>query len=250
MSDKGAPVSDTLAPMQDTTGVAGDRAHGPVTTPTPATTDHRLGVFQQILMIPWIGVLLGIILIGLFLTVKMGTIFLSVDNLSSVALDFSYIAIAALGSAIVIIGGGIDLSVGSTMGLTGVLVALAISNGWPVPLAIAAGLGLGVAVGAINSVFITGVRLIPFIATLGMLSALRGLGTGLVSGQSTTANTAFDVIGQGYWGPIPISVVLLLVLTLACAYLMNNTAWGRYIYAVGGNENAARLVGIKVNRVK
>lgn len=204
----------------------------------------------EIIAIPWVGVLGVIILLAVFMTIKTGTIFLSPDNLSSVALDFSYIAMAALGSAIVIIGGGIDLSVGANMALTGLLTALAISAGWPIPLAVAAGLGVGVLAGAINAVLITGIGLIPFIATLGTMSIFRGLGTGIVSGQTVNAANNFTVIGQGYWGPIPISAVILFVLTAATAFLMNNTAWGRHIYAVGGGESAARLCGINVKRVK
>jgi len=219
-------------------------------TPRRAARSYGTGLPQQLLMIPWIGVLVAIILIGVFLTIQTGSLFLSADNFSSIALDFSYIAIAALGSAIVIIGGGIDLSVGSNMALTGIATSLALQAGWPIVLSIAAGLGVGVAVGVVNSVLITGIRLAPFIATLGMLSALRGLGTGTVSGQIVNAPDAFNIIGQGYWGPVPISAVLLLALTALCAFFLNNTTWGRHIYAVGGNENAARLVGIKVNRVK
>ena len=109
---------------------------------------------------------------------------------------------AALGSAIVIIGGGIDLSVGANMALTGLLTALAISSGWPIPLAIAAGLGVGILAGVLNATLITGIGLIPFIATLGTMSVFRGLGTGIVSGQTVNAANGFTVIGQGYWGPV------------------------------------------------
>jgi ribose transport system permease protein len=216
-------------------------------TPAPARRPSRLA---EIVAIPWVGVLGVIVLLAIFMTAKTGSIFLSPDNLSSVALDFSYIAMAALGSAIVIIGGGIDLSVGANMALTGLLTALAISAGWPVPLAVAAGLGVGLLAGMVNAALITGIGLIPFIATLGTMSIFRGLGTGIVSGQTVNAANGFDVIGQGYWGPVPISAIILFVLTAATAFFMNNTAWGRHIYAVGGGESAARLCGINVKRVK
>lgn len=219
-------------------------------TDSVAAPVRRPSRVAEILAIPWVGVLGVILLLAIFMTYKTGTIFLSPDNLSSVALDFSYIAMAALGSAIVIIGGGIDLSVGANMALTGLLTALAISAGWPVPLAIAAGLGVGILAGVLNAALITGIGLIPFIATLGTMSIFRGLGTGIVSGQTVNAANNFTVIGQGYWGPVPISAVILFVLTGLTAFLMNNTAWGRHIYAVGGGESAARLCGINVKRVK
>src|SRR5579885_3252677 len=104
-----------MTPVQDKGVSAPD---GMLLAPDAALPASRLqagSLFQQLLMIPWIGVLLAIILLSIFLTIKTGTIFASWDNISSVALDFSFIGIAALGSAIVIIGGGIDLSVGSNM---------------------------------------------------------------------------------------------------------------------------------------
>jgi ribose transport system permease protein len=205
---------------------------------------------QRLLMIPWIGVLIAIILIGAYLTFRTGTIFFSTDNLFAVTQDFSYIAIAALGSALVIICGGIDLSVGSTMGLVGVLTVQALNDGWPVAVAILAGIGIGMGIGIINSLLITGIRLAPFVATLGMLSAIRGFSTGHASGQTIGAPDAFNVIGQGQWGPIPISLVLLITLAIGCHFLLNNTTWGRHVFAVGGNEHAARLLGIKVVLVK
>ncbi len=218
-----------------------------ISPPVPA---RRFGPLVGLVTIPWVGVLGVIVLLALFMTAKTGFVFLSADNLSSVALDFSYIAMAALGSAIVIIGGGIDLSVGANMALSGIVTALAVGAGWPIPLAIGAGLGVGIICGILNAALITGIGLIPFIATLGTMSVFRGFATGIVSGQTVNAANGFTVIGQGYWGPLPISAVILIVLTVVCAFLMNNTGWGRHIYAVGGSESAARLCGINVPRVK
>ncbi len=219
----------------------------PTTVPAPIP---RPNPALELLTIPWVGVLGVILLLAVFMTAKTGFVFLSADNLSSVALDFSYIAMAALGSAIVIIGGGIDLSVGANMALSGLVTAMAVAANWPVPLAIAAGVGVGLLGGVLNATLITGIGLIPFIATLGTMSVFRGLATGIVSGQTVNAANGFTVIGQGYVGPLPISAVILIVLTVLCAYFMNNTSWGRHIYAVGGSESAARLCGINVPRVK
>lgn len=245
MAERGTAIRESgAAPDTDRTSTTD------VAAENYSTSGVNLPFGQRLLMIPWIGVLAAIIVISVFLTITTGTLFLSTDNIFTVALDFSYIAIAALGSAIVIIGGGLDLSVGSNMALVGVLTAQALNAGWPIAVAIAAGLGVGLVIGIVNSFLITVVRLIPFVVTLGMLSVLRGFGTGWVSGQTASTPDAFNVIGQGYWGPVPISLVLLLALALLCHFFLNNTTWGRHVYSIGGNENAARLLGIKVNRVK
>ncbi len=212
-------------------------------------------LWQRILMVPWVGVLVFIIALSAYLTIEYPTIFPTQNNLSLVGIDFSYIAIAALGSCIVLVGGGIDLSLGSAMGFAGFCTAEALSNGWPLGVCILVGLAVGAAVGAVNAFMITVVRLMPFIVTLGMLSVLRGLATGIPSGQIVSPplnfnGTTFNAIGQNSWGPIPISIFLLLVLAVLCHFFLNNTTWGRHIYAVGGNEASARLLGIKVNRVK
>jgi ribose transport system permease protein len=212
-------------------------------------------LWQRILMVPWVGVLVFIIVLCAYLSFEYPKIFPTENNLTLVGIDFSYYAIAALGSAIVLVGGGIDLSLGSTMGLVGLFTAEALSNGWPLGLCILVGLGTGAIIGMINAFMITFVRLLPFIVTLGMLSALRGLATGIPSGQIISPpndfnGTTFNAIGQDQWGPVPISIFLLLALAVLCHFFLNNTTWGRHIYAVGGNENAARLLGIKVNRVK
>ncbi len=218
-------------------------------TSAPAPV-KRANPVVELLAIPWVGVLGVILLLAIFMTVKTGFVFLSADNLSSVALDFSYIAMAALGSAIVIIGGGIDLSVGANMALSGLVTAMAVAANWPIPVAIGAGIGVGLLAGILNASLITGIGLIPFIATLGTMSVFRGFATGIVSGQTVNAANGFTLIGQGYIGPLPISAIILVVLTVLCAFFMNNTSWGRHIYAVGGSESAARLCGINVPRVK
>jgi ribose transport system permease protein len=220
-----------------------------------AALASNLSLLQRVLMIPWIGVLVFIIALCAYLTLEYPTIFPTQNNLSLVGIDFSYIAIAALGSTIVLVGGGIDLSLGSTMGLVGLFTAEALTNGWPLGLCILLGLGVGALIGMINAFMITFVRLLPFIVTLGMLSALRGLATGIPSGQIVSPpmnfnGNTFNAIGQDSWGPIPISIFLLAALAVLCHFFLNNTTWGRHIYAVGGNEAAARLLGIKVNRVK
>jgi len=136
------------------------------------------------------------------------------------------------------------------MGLSSLVTALAFEAGLPLGLAIASGLGVGVAFGLSNGLLITAIGLPPFIATLGTLSIGRGLMYMITHGVPVTPDTpkAFSFIGQGYIGPVP--VVIMALLMVVFALMMSRTRFGRHIYATGGNEQAARLSGVKVNQVK
>lgn len=206
---------------------------------------------QQILVIPWVGVLVGILLIGAYLTFTAPCgCFLTSDNLLTVAQEFSYVAIAALGGAMVIMTRGIDLSVGANMALTGLVTADLLFHGVPGALAVLLGLLTGILVGLINGFLITVIGLQPFIATLGMLSVVRGAALARAQGFTLYPPPSFTVYGQGKFGPVPNPVVVMLVLAVILWVFLNNTALGRHIYAVGGNEAATRLLGIKTNLVK
>lgn len=179
--------------------------------------------------------------------------FLTRNNIFGVMRAFSLTAIMAIGETMVIIANGIDLSVGSVMGLSGLLAGMLMGAGYPVMIAVVAGLLVGAGMGLANGAMITGFRLPPFIATLGMLSIGRGLIYVLTNGYPVTVaetNTGFLYLGQGYIGPVPFPVVLMLLLTVAGAVFLGRTHIGRYIYALGGNEQATRLSGIRVNRIK
>lgn len=179
--------------------------------------------------------------------------FLSKNNIFGVMRAFSLTAIMAIGETMVIISGGIDLSVGSIMGLVGLLTGMLIQNGQPILLAVMVGLLIGMAMGAFNGGMITGLRLPPFIATLGTLSIGRGLIYVITKGYPVTVDTkhsGFLFLGQGYLGPVPVPVVLMVLLMVVGAVFLTRTRLGRYIYALGGNEQAARLSGIRVDRVK
>jgi len=186
-----------------------------------------------------------------YLNYKTDT-FMKPQHLRSVWSASSWIAIAAFGQTLVIITGGIDLSVGSAMGLSSLVTALAFEAGLPLGLAIASGLGVGVAFGLSNGLLITAIGLPPFIATLGTLSIGRGLMYMITHGVPVTPDTpkAFSFIGQGYIGPVPVPVVIMALLMVVFALMMSRTRFGRHIYATGGNEQAARLSGVKVNQVK
>lgn len=209
-----------------------------------------LGVVgQQLLVVPWVGVLVGIVVIGAYLTFTTSS-FLTQDNILTTAQTFSYVGIAALGGAMVIMTRGIDLSVGANMALTGLVTAEALNHGLPAALGILVGLAVGLLVGLVNAFLITGIGLQPFIATLGMLSVVRGAGLARSQGFTLYPPNSFTVYGQGKIGLIPNPVVVMVVLTAVFSLFLSNTALGRHIYAVGGNENASRLLGIKTNRVK
>ncbi len=215
----------------------------------------RPAIPAQLVLIPWAGVLLALVLVCVAISL-ISPYFLTASNiLGNVAVYFSWICIAGFGEAIVMIGGGLDLAVGSTMGLAGMIAALVLVAGAGVAPAVAAGLASGAAVGLLNALAITRIRLNPFIATLGSLSIVRGLTYGIVSGAAVTppdnaAGRAFSALGNATIWLVPIPVLIMLVVGIVLAVLMNQTAFGRHVYAVGGNEAAARLLGLKVERIK
>ncbi len=149
--------------------------------------------------------------------------------------------------------GGIDLSVGSVLALAGLSTGMLLERGVPLPVAMLAGLGVGTLVGLVDGLLITRGGLPPFIATLGTLSIGRGFVYALTKGYPVTVPYdyhEFIWLGQGYIWTIPVPVVMMVMLTLLGTIFLGFTTYGRYIYAVGGNPEAARLAGIPVERVK
>ncbi|HEY1997327.1 ABC transporter permease [Paraburkholderia sp.] len=198
-----------------------------------------------------LNILSVLILVGIAISI-FSPYFLTTNNLMGVFRSFSLVGIMSIGMMLVIITGGIDLSVGSVMGLSSLMTALAFQHGWgPLP-AILAGLCAGLIVGAFNGFLITWIQLPPFIATLGTLSIGRGLMYIITKGVPVTPDVpdSFTFIGQGYLGFVPIPVVIMLLLTVCFSILMRRTRFGRHVYATGGNEVAARLSGVRTHRVK
>ena len=173
------------------------------------------------------------------------------ENLGIVARQFSMIATMGVGMTMTIVLAGIDLSVGSVLALAGCVAALSMTKGISVPLAIILGLLCGAFCGFINGIAVVGVRMPPFIATLGMMSIARGLTYVITGGWPITGlPERFFFLGQGMVGTIPMPVVIMFLCLIVGHIIMNNTVLGRAIYAIGGNEQAAFLSGINVNRVK
>ena len=200
------------------------------------------------------GVALILLALIAFLTLYTDT-FLTSTNIFNILRAFSWIAIAAFGEAMVIITAGIDLSVGSVMGFSGLVSAMLLVEGIPVPLAVVGGLFAGLLVGVLNGLMITKGRLPPFIATLGGLLMFRGLCYGLTGGWPVRdLPQAFRTLGQ-YDIPIgsvgvPLPLVFTLILAVLTSLFLSRSAWGYRIYAVGGNEEATRLSGINTDRTK
>jgi len=176
--------------------------------------------------------------------------FLTLRNVTNVVRQFSVIAIMSVGMTYVIITAGIDLSVGSIIALSGCMTAWFLVEGYPIWLSVLIGLALGALTGIVNGLLIVKVRLAPFIATLGTMGIARGLVLALTMGYPIQPfPEAFEVIGRGYLGPIPIPVVIMTVVVIAGHIFLSRTTIGRYIYYVGSNPTAARLSGLNVGRI-
>jgi ribose transport system permease protein len=177
--------------------------------------------------------------------------FLSVTNLLNVGVQAAVTAILAFGQTFVIVTGGIDLSVGSVAALSAIVLAwTATVAGLPWPPATLVSLLVGVACGLVNAVLIAYGKLPPFIATLAMLGVARGLALVISQGSPIPMPDAVSHLGDTAGGFLPIPVIVMVVMGVIAAVILNRTYAGRAMYAIGGNEEAARLSGIKVGRQK
>ncbi|MGQ9731534.1 MAG: ABC transporter permease [Candidatus Zipacnadales bacterium] len=181
--------------------------------------------------------------------------FLSPDNQIFVALQIAVVALLAIGETFVIVSGGIDLSVGSVLALSGVVTALLLSEKYPfqlpVGVGIAAGIGVGTLCGLINGLLVTWAKLPPFIVTLGMMGVCRGFAKIPTDGQAIgSLPPGFTHLGSDriLGGLLPIPVLVLLAVAATSLFMLRLTAFGRYCYAMGSNLEAARLSGVNVRR--
>lgn len=197
-----------------------------------------------------LGTLVGLVALCLLLW-ALTPFFLTTSNLLNVLEQTSINAIVAVGMTFVIISGGIDLSVGSIVALSGVILGSALQAGWPVPMAIAAALAVGTVCGLLNGVLITAGRLPPFIATLGMMSVARGLALMYAEGRPISGFAEpFRQLATGRVLGIPAPVLITAGLYVVAHFVLARTVFGRYTYAIGGNEEASRLSGIAVRPYK
>jgi len=181
-------------------------------------------------------------------------LFLEKQNLLAIVVDAAVIGIATVGVTMVIIAGGIDLSVGGVIALAGVITAGMLRAGQPIPAAVGAALLAGIAVGASAAALVTFVELPPFIATLALMLIARGLAFVLSGGADWSigdkAPLFTDAFGDGRLLGLPYPALVLIVVAALCAWLLARTAWGRQIFAVGGNEIGAHYAGVDVRRIK
>jgi len=188
-------------------------------------------------------------LAGLFIALSIASPhFLTVQNLSSVTRQTAVINIIALGMTLVIISGGIDLSVGALVGFCSILGATVLAKGAGIPLSLGAAAGCGLLWGALSGTLIVVLRISPFIVTLGMMGMVRGLALVVSRGLPVVGiPQGFERVGEGNLGPLPVPLVMLAILSVAMHFLLERTKLGRYAYAMGSNPEAARYAGVPLN---
>jgi ribose/xylose/arabinose/galactoside ABC-type transport system permease subunit len=193
-----------------------------------------------------VGTFLGLIALCLLLWV-LTPYFFTVSNLLNVLEQTSINAVIAVGMTFVIISGGIDLSVGSLVALAGVVLASALRAGLPLPVALLVGMAVGTGCGLLNGALITLGRLPPFIATLGMMSIARGAALVYTEGRPISGfNASFRALATGRPLMAPAPVLVAGAVYLVSHFVLARTKFGRYVYAIGGNEEATRLSGVPV----
>lgn len=199
-----------------------------------------------------LGPFAGLLLITIILSIVSPN-FMTVDNILNVLRQVSINALIAFGMTFVILTGGIDLSVGSILALASAVTAGMLASGMDPILAILIGLLAGSVMGAINGFIITKGKVSPFIATLATMTVFRGLTLVYTDGRPITGlsnSELFVLMGKGYVGWIPVPVIWTIVAYFILYFILKKTTFGRRVYAIGGNEEAAILSGIRTDRVK
>ncbi|AGX42589.1 ABC transporter permease [Clostridium saccharobutylicum] len=194
-------------------------------------------------------------LIGLFLLCVIIAIatprFLTLSNITNVLTQIAVNAIIAVGMSFVILTGGIDLSVGSTVALSGAVAASVVLSTGSIPLAIIAAIIVGAVIGLINGVLVSKGKLQAFIATLATMTIFRGETLVFTQGNPISKlPESFMVLGNGSLGFLPVPILITIIVAVIAIYALSQTKLGRYIYAVGGNEDSSRLSGINTNKIK
>jgi rhamnose transport system permease protein len=197
-------------------------------------------------------VLLGVLIVLMVAMSLLSPLFLTVGNLLNTSRFFVEVGLMALGMTLIIITGGIDLSVGSNLALVSVAVGFSYAAGLPLPLAIVFGLVVGVAAGLFNGLFITLLDLHPLVVTLGTFALFQGLAYGLTEAQAVSDFPAwFAYFGQAYLlNVVPGQLFIFIVAVVVVWLILSRTRFGRYVYAIGNNEEAAHFSGVPVRKVK
>jgi ribose transport system permease protein/L-arabinose transport system permease protein len=216
-------------------------------TTTTVTRNRRLGGVDPLIL----GLLVALLALVAFIGVQKPTVFFHPKNLLNIGQAITLIGLVALAQTVVIIMGGLDLSVGSVVGLVSIFTALAMRDNDNLVLGITIGLGVGLVAGLINGLLITTGRLEPVIATLGTLAVYRGAAFMLTNGAPIgIMNDVFNKIGSGRGLGIPVPVIILVVVMVVYHIFLTMTRYGRNVYIIGGNAVAARLSGININSYK
>ncbi|MCB1805805.1 MAG: ABC transporter permease, partial [Candidatus Competibacteraceae bacterium] len=217
------------------------------------TQQREQNILQKMFVSQAFWVTIAVIIMCLIMS-QISDVFATEDNFFNITRNFAFIGIIALGMTAVIITGGIDLSVGSIMGLVGIITGLVLNAGYPLLMGIAAGLLTALACGLVNGILIAYLNLSPFVVTLGMLSIARSLAMVFSENRMVYEfgpdEDLFVQLGGGTVFGIANPVILLVILTLVFVIVFKYSTWGRWVYAIGGNEQAARLTGVPVNRIK
>ncbi|MGD7664773.1 ABC transporter permease subunit [Brevibacillus laterosporus] len=196
------------------------------------------------------GPLLGLFLLVIILSI-VSSDFLTVSNIFNVLRQVSINALIAFGMTFVILTGGIDLSVGSTLALSSALSAGLMASGGDPFLAIVVGLLAGLVMGAFNGILVAKGNVAPFIATLATMTVFRGLTLVYTEGKPITGlPDSFGLVGKSFFLQIPMPVIWMLLSFVALYFILKHTTFGRHVYALGSNEEATRLSGISTTKVK
>lgn len=203
----------------------------------------RSGIFTY-------GILIFLIVLFIVLSIT-SPYFLTIDNLTKVLRQVAVVGIVTVSMTMVILTGGIDLSVGSMLGLTSVILAKLMVSGLSIPIAIMITLIFGMILGLFNGFLINKIKISPLISTLGTMTIYSGI-TYIITGGGSIFGfpKAFEFIGQGYILGIPVPIIILVITYAIGFFILNNTRFGRYIYGIGANEKASILSGVDVIKIK
>lgn len=197
------------------------------------------------------GVFIALIILILIFSMS-SPYFMTRENVLNITRQVSVVSLLSIAMTLVIITGGIDLSVSSVVAMAGIMAASGMKDmGLSIPTAILLGVLVGIITGVVNGVLIAVLNMPAFITTMGTMTMLRGIGY-IYTGAYPIYDLpkAFKVLGQGYWGVIPIPTILFIAFAIIAHIILSKTVYGRHLYAVGGNSDAAKLAGIRVTLVK